>query len=215
MTLFFLFFGFILVCCLALFGITHFFDQKEKQKILRQYQIISDDFFDDHPTPYLFKKGVSLKGKIKGMPIQLETLIHNKNKFKSLKSSFAIPLSFTSKASFFITREHFLAKLEKLIGKQDIEIGMDNFDDYFLIRGSSEAFAKKILNKDLQEILLESHPDIDGTFKIQNNQLSYHENNAISNSYHRKRFLDLLKVGAAFYKRINEMETENKQGFSS
>jgi hypothetical protein len=88
---------------------------------------------------------------------------------------------------FLMYPEDFTDKICKLFGFKEIEIGDNEFDKNFIIKGSDEIFMKKVLFHELKKFLLENYI---ANFKLENGEKGI--------------ILELNLV-------INEIETENLQ----
>lgn len=51
-------------------------------------------------------------------------------------------------------KEGFVSRIGKKLGTQDIEVGLDSFDNDIMVKGSDEFFVRNILNYEIQDLVL-------------------------------------------------------------
>ena len=81
----------------------------------------------------------------------------------------------TDNYTFGIWKEGFSSKVSKFFGGQDIEIGVEDFDKQFIIRGNQENFVRRVLNNNIRRILQDNRKRLKGEMELKSGQLSYEE----------------------------------------
>jgi hypothetical protein len=80
----------------------------------------------------------------------------NKNEYTRMRAKLPMQADFR----FLITREGLLSEIAKLFGAQDIQIGDEEFDKLFMIKGNNEKLIQQMLqNSKIRQLLL-AQPEV-------------------------------------------------------
>ena len=106
-----------------------------------------------------------------------------------------------SDKKMFIFKEGALAKLGKVFGLQDIQVGYDSFDKEVIIRGSDEYFIKSILTIDVQDKILRMDKKLNLYIRLEETELEMTVADIIRDDQTFDKFIDL---GLALFDKIRE-----------
>jgi hypothetical protein len=76
-------------------------------------------------------------------------------KYRQAKTEVTITLPKPVAADLKITRESLSTRVQKALGVTDVQLGIEEFDNQYLIKTDNESFARNLLNLTLQQHLLE------------------------------------------------------------
>jgi len=108
---------------------------------------------------------------------------------------------------FNIYQEVIWTKLQKVIDDiQDIQIGIDDFDDKFIIQADQESTAKNILDKDIRQTLVDNYDSFDGRFTLLNGNLTYTINDELNEDKRTEKFLKMISIGKMIVQKIEEIK---------
>jgi len=101
-----------------------------------------------------FFKQPKLKFEYRGYPTFIE-FYSTGGKHPTLYTRLLFHLSTHPAFEVHLYPERFFSKLGKLLGGQDIQIGVEQFDPMFMIKGSSEQLVKSMLSAEVREAIFE------------------------------------------------------------
>jgi hypothetical protein len=102
----------------------------------------------------------SVVARIGGFDLVLDTYTVSTGKSSTTFTRLRAPFINGTGLRFGVHRAHFLSPLEKFFGRQDLEIGVPDFDRSYVIAGNDEARVRSLLADPTLRALIAAHPRI-------------------------------------------------------
>ncbi len=201
---------FFIVLAISLGGVVHWLWRKQIKRVETQLQVLSNELkLEYSPTPKnrlgIHNGYPELTGKIGEQEVRLGMYSDGNGRFRRIFTYINFSCDNPHNYTFHIFREDFLAKLGKFFGQQDIEINVETFDDYFILRGNNPKYVTALLDAGMRTHFRDIHILMDGDYKLFEVDLSYTELCQIDCDIEVDRFKKIIEVGVALAQRINEV----------
>ena len=105
----------------------------------------------------------------------------------NLRITFDIPIN----QKMTVYKEMGLSKIGKLLGTQDIQVGIDSFDREVMIKGSDEYFIRSVLTIDVQDRILKLIKKLGAYIKLDGKQLWIVYPHILDDEFLLDEFIDL------------------------
>ena len=94
-----------------------------------------------------------------------------------------VNLTFNTNQHMELYKEGFTSKVDKKLGAQDIEIGLDSFDKDIMIKGSDELFVRNILTYEIQDFVLKIVKNYNTKIRLDYDKLEVYAKKIIYEEY--------------------------------
>jgi hypothetical protein len=122
-------------------------------------------------------------------------------KYRQAKTEVTVTLTKLTTAFLKITRESLSTRVQKALGATDVQLGIEEFDNQYLIKTDDEFFARTLLNFKLQQHLLEMAPE-KPRLKLEGTRLVIHIPKVIKTE---EQYDHLFDLAYAFTDRIQDL----------
>jgi hypothetical protein len=107
-----------------------------------------------------FWRGSKVQARVKEWTITLDTHTVSHGKSSTTYTRMRAPYVNPDEFRFTIYRKGFFSGLGKMLGMQDVEVGHQEFDDAFIIKGNSESKLRALFANPRIRQLIEAQPSI-------------------------------------------------------
>ena len=139
--------------------ISGFTTPKRNQKLYKAYTKLGSRLgleIQNEPETGFFASPFypSLAGKIGPMAIVLDTFKTGSGKSTRYWSELKVFTGYTGNETFKISASNVFKRIGTALGGQDVEVGDEEFDKYFIVKSSDERMASFLLTPEIQSKLL-------------------------------------------------------------
>ncbi|MCP4441751.1 MAG: hypothetical protein GY810_22825 [Aureispira sp.] len=136
----------------------------------------------------------SLKGSWKGRSLHCHMERINAADRGQTYTNLELDIANPQGKTLLIGYEDFMAKIGKLFSGQDIQTGNKNLDKQFIFQSNDEAFAKTILDADLQKMLIQEAQILRGRLVLEDSKLIWNAVFEISSEEEVQDFEKMLNL---------------------
>lgn len=124
-------------------------------------------------SPQTWTQQPRLTGRFEGMPIEIYTFLISSGRTQAsyVVHKVHLPQGYAP-SGIAIFHEGFLSKMGKFFGKEDVQTGITDIDDAFIIRGVTEDVARDFLNRPVVRETLLKLVYVDTSIRLENNALT-------------------------------------------
>lgn len=144
-----------------------------------------------------------LRGSREGRSMQMRTIARSHGRESVTYTTFSLQLNRKLPATFQITREGFGSKWDKFFGAKEVEVGVADFDDQFMVRTDNEPWLLDILDQQTQKELLAVSQVLEGELSLKDGCLTYDEATDFATDDCRKRFEKIIQMVWSLANRID------------
>ncbi|KAB3531645.1 DUF3137 domain-containing protein [Alkaliphilus pronyensis] len=107
-----------------------------------------------------FFKTDKVNANMRAWTITLDTYTVSHGKTSSTYTRIIAPFVNNKDFKFKVYKKGFFSDVGKMLGMQDIEIGIEDFDENYIIKGNNEGLIKELLCKEDVRLLITQQPKI-------------------------------------------------------
>ena len=151
----------IILLCAIPGGIWYYFSKKYK-RIRAYWEMLCHKYkFKLYPPETIWNWAWGDRpyalGKVGKFTVRCETIELGSTEMNIYtRAQFTLFRAGEESLSFY--RASFLSKVERALGAQDIKLGNEVFDRTFMVKSNDEAFARRVLTPDIQQLILDKCP---------------------------------------------------------